>query len=168
MADGITIDFDSKEVETLLNIFLQRVKNAEKLMKMLKRYVRALTINMIQSKFARPDNKPVRGVTWPKISKSTRVKKLKKIQPLRPLVATGAFRRSIRVLSSTANGFIFGTRKKSSKGFPYPAAHNSGTTKMPQRKWLFLTRNELRQMVKMTIDHIKGQLKTSKSYKARY
>ena len=76
----------------------------------------------------------------------------------RPLVLTGALRDSLKVINRSARGFVYGTNLKGKGGFPYPGIHQVGSAKnnLPARRWLFLTNGDLQQMVKMTIDHIRG------------
>lgn len=160
MADGITIDFDNKDVERLLNKYLRNLRNSSALITRMGRYVHAMTMKMFRGR--RPDTVGVRGQKWPKLAKSTLKSKLAAqkrgaaITSKRPLVYSGELRDSLKVLRKTKNGFEYGTNVKSRKGFPYPGIHQTGGKNLPQRKFLFLTRKDLQQMVKMTIDHIRG------------
>ena len=160
MADGITIEFEDEEVERLLSTILKRVKNPGKLMRNIERYVKAVTMKMFRG--ARPDTKGVRGQIWKKLAPSTIASKAQKrkngksIAVHRPLVETGKLRDSLRVLRRSKLGFIFGTRVRSKDNFPYPGMHQVGGRNLPKRKFLFLTNQDLQQIVKMTIDHIKG------------
>lgn len=166
MADGITIEFESKDVEKLLTKILKRVSNPRPLMKTLERYVHAQTMLMFRGR--RPDTTGVRGQRWPKLKKSTIQQKLamqkngKAIASKRPLVRTGEMRDSLKVLVRSQKGFVYGSKTISQKGFPYPGIHQVGTKdgRLPARKWLFLTKQDLSQMIKTTIDYIKGRLRS--------
>lgn len=169
MADGITIEFESKDVERLLSKILFKVKKPARLMRQLQRYVNAVTRQMFRGR--RPDNGGVRGQKWAKLKKSTIEqkaalrKKGRAIQIHRPLVRTGRMRDSLRVLRKQLKGFVYGTGVRK-KGFPYPGIHQVGSekTNLPARKWLFLTRKDLRQMIKMATDHIRGRLRGHNKY----
>jgi len=170
MPDGITITFEKKEAERLINKLLKRVKNPRKLVKTWKKYVAAVTFQMFKGR--RPDTSPRRGVKWPKLAKSTLKQKAalrkrgKAIEIQRPLVRTGDMRDSLKVLKETNKGFVYGTRIKSRKGFSYAGVHNVGGKmgRPPMRKWLFLSDHDWRQIVKMAIDYLNGNLKAHRSY----
>lgn len=168
MADGITITFEKREAEAMINRLLRRVKNPKKLVKTWEKYVHAVTMQMFRGR--RPDTSGKRGVRWPNLAPKTVQQKaaLRKrgraIEIHRPLVRTGEMRDSLKVLKETNKGFVYGTRQKSKKGYNYPGIHNRGEGKIPQRKWLFLTDHDWRQIVKMTIDFLKGEIKSYRSY----
>lgn len=160
MADGITISFEDKEVERMIVKLLRKVKNPAKLMKQVERYVHAVTMKMFRG--LRPDTRGKRGQTWEKLKPETIKQKaaLKKrglaIEIHRPLVRTGAARDSLKVLESRKKGFTYGTKIKSKSGFPYMGVHQAGDAKNPQRKSIFLNNHNLRQIIKMTVDYLKG------------
>jgi len=170
MADGITITFEKREAEAMINRLLRRVQNPAELVKTWKGYVGAVTHQMLDSGLPRADSGVVRGVRWPKLKQSTIEQKaaLKKrglaIEIQRPLVRTGELRDSLKIIRTDAKGFVYGTTKRSKKGYPYPGVHNVGGGHIPQRKWLFLNDHDWRQIVKMTIDYLNGQIKTYRSY----
>ena len=162
---GLHVEIDSKEVEEMLNMFMSKVKNPKPLMKVVRRYVNAVTMKMFHG--PRPDTGGVRGVKWPKLAESTRWAKAAArkrgaaIETNRPLVRTGEMRDSIKVLREDAQGgFVYGTNVRSKKGFLYPGIHNTGgNPNPPQRKWLFLTGLDLRQLTQFAIDHVLGKIK---------
>jgi len=175
MAKGpVNITMDDREVQRMLGRLLNKIERPAPLMKQIQRYVNAVTMKMFRGK--RPDNSEVRGVKWGKLSPMT-IKNKKAAgkrgviaagaSPNRPLVRTGKMRDSLRVLESSSNGFVYGTKIKSKKGFPYPAAHNVGgkkTGRPPARPWLFLSRDDFRQIVSMTVDFLEGVKHGHKSY----
>ena len=160
MADGITIKFEDAEIESLVKRLLRRVKNPMKLMKGVKRYVPAVTMQMFRG--TRPDTRGKRGQTWAKLKPATIRQKaaLRKrglaIEIHRPLVRTGKARDSLKVLEDHPKGFVYGTKVKSKDGFPYMGVHQKGAGKIPQRKSIFLNEHNLRQIIKMTVDYLKG------------
>ena len=161
---GLQFKIDSKEVEKMLNMFMSKVKNPKPLMKVVQRYVKAVTMKMFSG--PRPDTSEVRGVKWPELADKTRwakaaaKKRGKAIEITRPLVRTGAMRDSIKVLrEDEQGGFVYGTTVRSKKGFLYPGIHNTGgNPNPPQRKWLFLTGLDLRQLTRFAIDHVLGKI----------
>jgi len=160
MADGITIKFEDAEVESMIIKLLRRVKSPKKLMLEVQKYVHAVTMQMFSG--GRADTRSKRGQVWEKLKPETLKQKaaLKKrglaIEIHRPLVRTGAARDSLKVLSSQAKGFTYGTEIKSKTGFPYMGVHQKGDAKNPQRKSIFLNNLDLRQVVKMAVDYLKG------------
>jgi phage gpG-like protein len=150
---------DTREVTNLISKLLRRMKDPSPFIKEVIRYVKAITMKMFRG--PRPDLHEVRGVTWPKLMKSTLKAKRAAGFPNRPLVRTGKMVDSIKVLYKSKTGFVYGTEVKSSKGFPYPAAHNAGGPvegRPPQRVWLFLTKTDCAQLLKDAIDFIEGRL----------
>ena len=160
MADGITIKFEDAEVERMVVRLLKRVRNPKKLMAQVKKYVHAVTMQMFSG--VRPDTRTKRGQTWKKLKPETIKQKaaLKKrglaIEIHRPLVRTGKARDSLKVLEDHPKGFTYGTKIKSKGGFPYMGVHQKGDAKNPQRKSIFLNNTNLRQIIKMTVDYLKG------------
>ena len=162
-APAFVVSVDDRDVKRLLDGFVSRVNNPRPLLLLLQRYIKMQTMKMFRG--PRPDTSAVRGVMWPKLAESTRWgkaaarKRGAAIEIQRPLVRTGAMRDSIRVISESPNGFTFGTDLTSSKGFPFPGAHNAGTGNLPQRRWLFLNRDEIQQMVRLTLEYVaKGRI----------
>jgi len=162
VSNGLSMQLESKEVESLIKTLLDRVERPKKLLDKVEKYVKAVTMQMLKG--SRPDTKGRRGIKWPKLKKST-VKQKKAlvasgnaIVAARPMVRTGKMRDSIKTLSRSAKGFLFGTRIKS-KDFAYPGFHNKG--RFP---WLFLTQKDYAQISKMVTDHLKGELKRHTHY----
>jgi len=168
MADGITITFEDKEVESMIIKLLKKVKNPKALMRQVEKYVHAVTMQMFRG--TRPDTKGKRGQVWEKLKPETIKQKaaLKKrglaIEIHRPLVRKGDARDSLKVLESHKKGFTYGTKIKSKKGFPYMGAHQVGDAKNPKRISIFLRNHDLRQIIKMTVDYLKGLEVKYKSY----
>lgn len=168
MADGVTITFEKREAEAMIQRMLSRVQHPKKMVTTWERYVAAVTNQMFHGR--RPDTSAVREVKWPKLARSTIEQKaaLRKrglaIEIQRPLVRTGEMRDSLKVLKETEKGFVYGTRVRSKKGFPYPGLHNVGGGNVPQRKWLFLNNTDWRQIVQIAIDFLKDELKSFSSY----
>lgn len=163
MADGISIQFETKEVESMIKALLKKVNNPRKLMKTLERWIHAQTMKMFRGR--RPDKTSIRGVKWPRLKDSTvkakkaLVKRGKAIVADRPMVRTGELRDDLKTLQSNKRGFEYGTRLKSRKNFPYPGHWNRG--KFP---WLFLKKQDYAQMALATTDFLKGKLKNFKAY----
>ena len=130
----IDVVADTHEVTELISKLIKRMEDPSPFIKEVIRYVKAVTMQMFHG--ARPDNTEVRGVTWPKLMKSTVKAKRATGTYRRPLVGTGAMRDSVKVLYQTKSGFVYGTTLRSKGGFPYPAAHNTGGSvegRPPQR-----------------------------------
>jgi len=163
MADGISITAETKEVEAMIFRLAKKVENPATAMKTVQRWIKAQTMKMFRGR--RPDTSGVRGVKWPKLAPSTIKQKKalvargKALVAHRPMVRTGDLRDSIKVLEKTKTGFLFGSRKKSKKGFPYPGHHNA--SKFP---WLFLTKQDYVQVSRIFTDYLKDQLKNFKNY----
>lgn len=165
MADGINLDMDTRDVDRMLGRLLNRVEQPAPLMKQVEKYVHAVTKQMFRGR--RPDTTGKRGVRWPPLAESTKWRKRAKGYADRPLVATGKMRDSLRVLRRASKGFKYGTTVKSRKGFAYPGLHNVGGPKVPQRRWLFLTRKDYTQMAQMAVDFLEGRLKGWRRYVSR-
>lgn len=168
MADGITITFEDKEVESMIIKLLKKVKNPKALMRQVERYVHAVIMQMFHG--TRADTHGKRGQIWEKLKPDTIKQKaaLKKrglaIEIHRPLVRTGEARDSLKVLESHNKGFTYGTNVRSKGGFPYMGVHQVGDAKIPQRKSIFLNNHDLRQIIQMTVDYLKGLEVKYKSY----
>lgn len=166
----IEIEADFDRVNAVLAKALKELHEPKPLMNKLKQYVKMVTMKMFVGR--RPDNTTVREVTWPPLAESTLWAKRAArkrpgsvvIESDRPLVRTGKMRDSIRVLAENKTGFLFGSDVRSQKGYPYPGVHNVGgkNGRPPQRKWLFLTRNDFAQMLVMTRDWIKNYVWSEK------
>jgi hypothetical protein len=158
MQAGLRLVVETREVEQMLTTLIQRTKNPGPLLKQVERYINVVTLGMF-FKTPRPDTGGRRGILWPKLKWSTiarkrqLVKQGKAISADRPLVETGKMRDSIRVLSRSSNGFVYGTDVKSKDGFNYPGFHNES------RPWLFLTNDDFQVIGQMAADHISGTLK---------
>jgi phage gpG-like protein len=164
MADGLRIKFEDSDVEKMLNNMLTKVKDSKPIIDTCSRYVNAVTKQMFIGK--RPDNIAVRGVKWEPLSPKTieQKKKVNARNAKRPLVRTGDMRDSLKVITKGKQGFTYGTNKKSPKGFNYPGFHQVGNAKVPARLWLFLTREDLGNMIQIALDHIRGLLKNYNNY----
>jgi len=164
MADGLSIQVDSREVDRMLGKLLNKVECPRPLMAQIEKLVHARTMQMFRG--PRPDRVAKRGVKWPPLAESTIWAKraaakrgaIGKSGINRPLVGTGGMRDSLKTLRRAEKGFEYGTKRKSPEGFPYPAIHNVGDSKIPQRQWLFLTREDLAQMVSMAVDYLNGKM----------
>jgi phage gpG-like protein len=161
MADSASIEFDTREVEKMTTELLRKVQHPQKLLRLLERVVNAVTKKMFRGR--RPDNAVVRGVKWQKLKTSTikskrARKKSGKTIAIRPMVDSGELRDSLKILSHGKTGFIYGTRKKSKRGFDYPA-HQA--KRFP---WLFLTKKDFLQFERATIDFLNDSLKNYKTY----
>lgn len=161
MADGLSIEMETKEVEKMVSRLLKKVKRPTKLLLTLERIVNAVTKKMFRGR--RPDNNVVRGQRWPKLKEETIKQKRAKVKrgkaiATRPMVETGALRDSLKVIDRSSRGFSYGTNKRSKKGFPYPAHQNQ---RFP---WLFLRKQDYLQFEKATVDFLKDSLKNFKSY----
>ena len=170
MAEGFTVEFDTREAERMLSSLLDRVNRPKRLMQAMSRYVNSVTFQMFSGR--RADTSGKRGVKWPPLSQETIMAKRAAlargaaIEEDRPLVRTGKMRDSLKVLERADKGFVYGTRLRSKKGFSYPAIHNTGGSgsKPPQRPWLFLTPHDFAQMAKMTKDYLENRLQGFTSY----
>jgi len=154
---GMTVD--SEQVERLISWLLVNVQNPKPLLRKVEKYVGAVTKQMFAGR--RPDIREQRGQLWERLSPNTIKQKAAlrargaAIAIHRPLVRTGKARDSLRVLRRSERGFVYGTDVRNEKGFPYMTAHQTGTPTIPQRLSIFLTKHDLRQIVKMTIDHLR-------------
>lgn len=163
MADSISIEIETKEVEAMLTRLLKKVERPAVLLKNIERLVHALTMKMFRGR--RPDTAPVRGVKWPKLKESTlkakraKVKRGKSIVAARPMVDTGKTRDTLKVLNRDSKGFTYGTRTKSNRGYPYPGHWNK--SKFP---FLFFTKTDFAQLSRMTVDYLDGVMKSFKNY----
>jgi len=160
--NGLTVSIETKEVEDMLKELLKKVQRPKKLMFNIQRYVGAITTKMFHGR--RPDSSAVRGVIWPKLLESTVQAKKAKIKrgkaiATRPMVETGEGRDSLKILESKENGFVYGTKIKTKKGFAYMAFHNHG--RFP---FLFLKKEDFIVIQRMTIDFLNEKLSTFKSY----
>ncbi len=160
----ITIDLETKEVQTMLNKLLRKVENPKKLMRNVQRWLHYLTMKMFRGR--RPDTTGVRGVKWPKLARSTvkskkaKVKRGRSIVAARPMVDSGELRDSLKVLEEDRfGGFVYGSRKKSKEGFSYGGHHNAG--KFP---WLFIKRREYTQIQSMVVDYLEDKMRNFKTY----
>ena len=170
VADGLSITYDSTEHDKLIAKLLARVQRPKRLINAIARYTNAITMQMFRGR--RADTVGKRGQKWPKLAKSTIEQKraLKRkgraIQVHRPLVRTGKLRDSLKVIERKEKGFVYGTRARSAKGALYGGIHNKGGKRgrPPQRKWLFFTRHDTRQMVKMIVDYLENKLKRYNRY----
>lgn len=152
----------------MIGAMLRKLDNPKRLIRQIERYVHAATRQMFRGR--RPDTNGRRGVKWKKLEPATidekiRLKKAGKLgttSPRRPMVRSGRLRDSLRVLERSAKGFIYGTRIKSKKGFSYGGYHNANNF-----PWLFLTKQDVAQMAKMTKDFLQGKLKLARRYLKR-
>jgi phage gpG-like protein len=167
----LSIQFETKELEAKLVSLLKFVRTPKNLMTLLQRFIHALTMKMFNG--PRPDKRSVRGVKWQPLAESTLWAKRESrkrgysIAADRPLVRSGMMMDTLKVLQKKERGFTYGTLWRSPKGYPYPAIHNLGGTvpgRPPQRMWLFISKFEYMQMVKMTVDLLRGYLKFIKLY----
>lgn len=173
MADGLSVTYDDTQHQRLIGKLLAKVQRPKKLMNLVERYTNAVTMQMFRGR--RADTVGKRGQKWPKLAKSTieQKRKLKKdggaTQIHRPLVRTGRLRDSLKVIQRQPKGFVYGTQLRSPKGALYGGIHNKGGSngRPPQRKWLFFTKQDTRQMVKMIIDYLKDRLKNHSKYVRR-
>lgn len=159
VAVNFSIHFETKEVNRMINTLLNRVERPRVLLKNVQRWIKYLTMKMFRGR--RPDTGGVRGVRWPKLKKSTIAFKKSQgaRQPNRPMVYTGKLRDSLKVLQENEKGFVFGTRIKSERGFPYGGFHNKN--RFP---FLFLRREDFLQIQQMTIDYLNGEMTKAKKY----
>ena len=157
MTKNSAVSIDTRNVTKMLVGLLVKMENPSPFVNDVLRYVKAVTMMMFRK---RPDNAPVRGVSWPKLAKTTLRQKITLEQARRPLIATGAMRESIRVLYKIKTGFVYGSLLRSADGFSFPAAHNVGGStpgRPPKREWLFLNKEDYGQMLSMAIQYLKDQ-----------
>lgn len=161
----LDITIDDKGTLKMVNELLNRIQNPAPLLKVAANYTQSETRKMFRGK--RPDTIGVRGEHWPKLAASTL--KAKKaavargdaIEAARPLVRTGKLRNSLESKSAiqlSKKGFQYGTNVKSNRGFPYPGVHQVGDPPVPQRRWLFLTKENLMQIAIWCKEYLQGQL----------
>jgi phage gpG-like protein len=161
---GLSITIDDQETYRMIEKLIRKIDDPKPLLQVIGRYIRAQTKKMFVGR--RPDTGGVRGEKWQKLANSTIRKKLamKKNGGVagnarRPLVETGMLKddllsnRSIKIKNK---GLEYGTDRRSNKGFPYPGIHQTGGNNLPQRRWLFLTKDELMQIAVTTRDWLKG------------
>lgn len=172
MAGKFDVRFDDREVKKLIDKLSIRVKKPKPLFETIGRYVMSATMLMFRGK--RPDTGGVRGVKWDKLAQSTLKNKAaakargKAIEIDRPLVRTGKLRDSLArksALTVSDRGLTYGTNVKSDGNFPYPGMHNVGSNnagknkniKIPARRWLFLTKSDLQQILFTTKEWLEGR-----------
>lgn len=157
-----SISIETKEVEKMISTLLKRVERPKPLMENLYKWINSLTKKMFTGK--RPDNNTVRGVKWPKLAEKTVNRKKQLVKQgkaiaTRPMVQTGKLRDSLKKITETEKGFVYGTNLTTTSGFKYPGFHNS--TRFP---FLFVKKNEFAQIQKMAVDFLNGKLKGFNSY----
>jgi len=157
---ALDVQIDNRETFAMIENLIRKLDRPEPLLKIIGKYIQAMTSKMF-APGSRPDRNAVRGEKWPPLKMSTIFKKrlmhkkgkLTGNSPDKPLVETGALRddlmspKSINILNK---GLIYGTDRKSKNGFLYPAIHEMGGSKIPQRRWLFLTNDDLNQICNTT------------------
>ena len=163
------VTIDDREVLAMLTEKISKLDNPKPMLTVAGRYIRALTAKMFKGK--RPDVGGVRGEKWPKPKlKTIQQKKAMGVSAARrPLVRTAKLRKSLFASGSLKvrkKGLEYGTDVTNEKGFPYPAIHQIGSpkTNLPQRRWLFLTKDELLQIAEIAKDYIEGLMKSPKEY----
>ena len=165
MADsGFSVTIDNKDTLRKIEKLLGKVKKPKPLLTIIGRYIQAQTKKMFIGR--RPDINVIRGEKWGKLAEFTirkkeQLKAMGKLigSPRRPLVQTGALKRSLLRKGSLKvdnRGLEYGTEVKSDKGFSYPALHQVGKRKMPKRRFLFITEQELYQIANTTAQWLKG------------
>lgn len=168
---SISATIDNTQTLAIIEKKLQVLNNPYPLLKEYGRYSKAVTFQMFNGR--RPDTIGVRGEKWNPLALTTLAQKrelLKKgeaIEADRPLVRTGELRDKLSAdyaIKIKGKGMEYGTDLRSSKGFPFPGAHNIGMGKLPHRRFLFWSNTDLQQMLKMSIDFIEGKLRDFQSY----
>ncbi len=161
-----TITIDNTETMAMIEGLISKLKNPEPLLNVVGKYLQANTMKMFVGN--RPDTSSVRGEKWPKLADSTIQRKLAQKKSgliigdaRRPLVATGKMKDSLLTKAAirvNKHGLVYGTEVRGRKGFLYPAAHQTGTSKMPQRRFLFVNETELNQIANTTKQWLEGNL----------
>ena len=160
---NMTVHVDTREIDAMLNGFLQKIEQPRPLLTRIGKYIQALTMQMFFGR--RPDKTPIRGVRWNALAEKTimakraAVKRGAAIIAARPLVRTGKLRDSLAVSGAVKiypRGLIYGTTLRSRKGFPYPGFHQVGDKRVPARPWLFITRRELFEIAVETRRFLEG------------
>jgi len=59
-------------------------------------------------------------------------------------------------LRKTSDGILWFNKAKTSNGFPYAAAHDEGTAKLPQRKFMWLSQKRLDKMGDLILKKVLG------------
>ena len=166
---ALSVTIDNTETFAMIEGLIMQIERPEPLLKIVGKYIQWLTKKMFVG--ARPDLKGVRGEKWPKLRKSTRFKKreMKKFglitgNPNRPLLETGHLRDDLiapRAIRIQNKGLIYGTDRRK-RGFAYPAVHQTGTKdwRIPARRWLFLTVNEINQITHLVKEWLEGERST--------
>lgn len=168
---ALDVTIDNRETFAMIEGLIRKIERPEPLLKIIGSYIQAQTSKMFRG--IRPDTSGVRGEKWEPLKKSTVFKKralakrgLIAGNPNRPLVETGALRDDLmapRAIKIERKGLVYGTDRTNSKGFSYPAVHQTGSLKkhIPKRRWLFLNNDELNQIantVKQWLDGNKGSV----------
>jgi len=95
--------------------------------------------------------------TWKKWSNSYTAY-LRKINRVgnQKLQFTGHLRQSFKPTSfrRMKDGIVWFNNAKTGKGFPYAAAHDEGGTKLPQRRFMYLTKDALDDISKETLKYL--------------
>ena len=146
----------------MIEKLIRKIDDPKPLLRIIGRFIRTQTAMMFRRS---PEIRPVRGVKWDDLKDSTIKKKKslvkngKAISGDRAMIEKGYLRDDLlsnRAIKIKNKGLEYGTDRRSNKGFPYPGIHQTGGNNLPQRRWLFLTKDELMQIAVTTRDWLKG------------
>lgn len=97
------------------------------------------------------------GHPWPRLAPATEREKDRRWAGRPAMIRTGKLQNSFRFDSGPTSLRIHNTAK-SRKGFPYFAAHQLGTGRVPQRVMMALDDQRVRQIQKTIQDHLNKQI----------
>jgi phage gpG-like protein len=156
---SMKIEFDRSQIDDMINRYFQKTTNPEPLLRAVGKFVRTNTLKMFLTK--RPDKEAVRGVRWKPLKPATieQKKRLKKrglaIATDRPLVRGGDLKNS---LASENALQIRGKETTYGTDVEYARYHQEGGKHLPQRKFLFITKDERQAIARMIKKYLQGAL----------
>lgn len=156
MIGNITIKIDSVDTLRKIEKLLTRIEDPRPLLTLVGREIQKETDKMFTG--PRPDKSSVRGepIWKPLLPDTIRKKKQSgkvRGEADRPLVETGKLRNNLRkdrAIKINKTNMTYGVTMRK-KGFDYPGIHQMPNNKFtPQRRWLFLNKANLIQIMNIT------------------
>ena len=164
--NGLSVTCDNREALADIERKIGVLNNPYPLLKKIMLYSMAMTRKMFFG--PRPDNSSVRGEFWPKLAESTikakrAMAKRKGTETDRPLVLSGEMRNSLMnesAIKIQGKGATYGTEVLSENGFPFPGVHQEGAPPVPQRRFLFWTNEDMKNILTMCVDFVDQKLRS--------
>lgn len=150
------VTFDSEEVQKLLNDITSRYQKIEEKDKVVVDLLSLIVFRDVIKHFeleSGPDGK------WPEWSNSYR-KKMANIGKLsnKKLQDTGRLRQSFteKEYRIESDAIVWFNPAKTSKGFPYAYAHDTGGPILPQREFMWLSNSALKEFESQIIKYLES------------